>query len=186
MRKIVLTGGPFSGKSTLAEQLGAEGFAVAPEAAIRVIEQLVDELGPERARTWRVSHPHDFQVRIVRLQLELEAEAERSGAEWIVCDRGLLDGIAYCHHWGVPTPSVLEDAVAHTRYYAVLLLDTLASFEARAQTGRVDDHRDSVRLRELIQRVYVEHDYRPVVIPERPPAERAALVREVIATLGQA
>ena len=94
MRKIVVTGGPYAGKTTLVEALRAEGCAVAPEAALQVIAALANELGPERARAWREEHPERFQVRIAELQLELAARAERSGPELVACDRGLLDGIA--------------------------------------------------------------------------------------------
>ena len=185
MRKIVLTGGPYAGKSTVAERLRAEGFALAPEAALLVIGALREELGIERAQGWRDAHPGPFQERIAQLQLDLEARAERSGSEWIVCDRGIPDGIAYCRLRGIEPPALVLEAAARARYDAVLLFDTLGSFDSRSESGRVDDRGDSLRLRELIRTVYLEHADRPVVIPERPLGERLALVRAVLEGLGR-
>lgn len=180
MRKIVLTGGPYAGKSTLAEELRASGFAVAPEAALLVIEALGRELGAERARAWREHHPDRFQLRIAELQIELEARAQRSGAEWIVCDRGLPDGIAYCRLRGIEPPPDLVELAAGARYDAVLLLETLASFDPRPASGRIDARGDALRLHGLLHAVYVEHRHEPVEIPERSLVERVSLVQDAL------
>ena len=180
MRKIVVTGGPYAGKTTLVEALRAEGCAVAPEAALQVIAALADELGPERARAWREEHPERFQVRIAELQLELEARAERSGTGLVACDRGLLDGIAYCRHRGIETPAPVAEAAARSRYDLVLLCDTLTPFRPRPETGRVDDRHDSLALRDLIEAVYREYELVPQPVPQRAPDERLALVRRLL------
>lgn len=180
MPKIVLTGGPYSGKSTVAERLHADGCAVVPEAAMRVIEQLTEELGLEAAQAWRSAHHREFQARIAELQLRLEAAAARRGATLVVCDRGLHDGIAYCRHFGVETPEPLATAVGHTRYDRVFVLDTLRPFRGRPETGRMDGLRDSLRVRDLIREVYREHHHEPVGVPELPVADRVAQIRRSI------
>ena len=45
--RVVVTGGPGSGKTTLVEALGRRGYATVPEAAIQVIEAKNAELGVE-------------------------------------------------------------------------------------------------------------------------------------------
>jgi len=176
MRKIVLTGGPYSGKSTLAEALSGLGFAVVPEAAIQVIESLGRELGSEAARDWRSANHVEFQLRIVRLQLSLEEQAEQSGAALAVCDRGVPDGLAYMRHWQVEPPAELVEAARRARYERVFLLDTLAGARPRTETGRLDEH-ESERVRDLLAGVYREHDHEPVVVPEKRLEERIQLIR---------
>ena len=172
MRKIVLTGGPWSGKSTLATRLSERGCAVAPEAAIRVIDALREELGDAPARHWREAHAHAFQLRIAVLQEELEAEAMARGAAVVVCDRGLPDGIAYLRLRGHDVPAELTAAARRVRYDQVLLLDTLSDFRSRPDTGRTDDRADSLRLRELLDAIYREHGHEPLPVPELPLEER--------------
>ena len=182
MRKIVLTGGPYSGKSTLAAKLCESGpnVALAPEAAIRVIEELNRELGPREARAWRADQPDRFQLRIAELQLQLEGRAGRSGADLIICDRGLLDGVAYCRHWGVDPPEGLLEALARTSYDRVFLLDTLTQVEPRTETGRIDDH-ESIRIRDRIREVYTEYGHAPVFVPESPMEDRLRQLLEMLA-----
>jgi predicted ATPase len=172
MRKIVLTGGPWSGKSTLAARLSERGCAVAPEAAIRVIEALREELGEAPALRWRESHAQSFQLRIALLQQELEAEAVGRGATVVVCDRGLPDGIAYLRLRGLEVPVELTAAARRVRYDQVLLLDTLRDFRPRPDTGRIDDRADSLQLRELLEAIYREHGHDPLPVPELPLEER--------------
>lgn len=181
MRKIVLTGGPYSGKSTLAAELCDRhaNVALAPEAAIRVIEALNRELGSDRARRFRAEHPDRFQLRIAELQLELEGAASRSGADLIVCDRGLIDGVAYCRHWGVDPPAGLTEALKGASYQRVFLLDTLTSVEPRTDTGRIDDH-ESLRIRDRIYEVYVEFGHDPVQVPSGPLEARLAQLLEIL------
>jgi len=176
MRKIVLTGGPCSGKTTLVEHLRAAGCATAPEAAIQVIGELTAELGLEGQRAWRNTHWAAFQERVARLQIECERAAQCGGADLLVCDRGLLDGIAYCRYRGVEPPPVLLDLVRSARYDQVFVLDTLKDFDARLETGRCDDRGDSLRVGALIRSVYREHGYTPVRVPELAVETRAARI----------
>lgn len=94
---IALTGGPCGGKTSLLEELRSrESLAghkllFVPEAATILLNGGHDFLPNVRA----------FQTEVMRLQLKLEDEArERAHAAGapcaIVCDRGTLDGSAYC------------------------------------------------------------------------------------------
>lgn len=96
MQVIALTGGPCGGKSSLLERLhdvgalaGCSLFFV-PEAATILINEGHDP----------ADHA-SFQHAVLGLQLKLEGEA-LARARWsespavIVCDRGTMDGAAYC------------------------------------------------------------------------------------------
>lgn len=175
----MLTGGPFAGKTTLAERLGREGVPVVREAAIRVIQELIRELGPERGRAFRLSDPAAFQERIARLQLESERALQGLDAPAVVLDRGLHDGVAYCQHWGVEPPAVLTRALVSARYEYVILLDTLTGFRSRGETGRNDDLEEALTIRDRIERVYRDHGYDPVRLPELPLEERLQRVKRI-------
>ena len=109
---VALTGGPCGGKSSLMNALrergslgGRELFFV-PEAATILINQGHD-----------VTDVVNFQTEVLGLQLELEGEAIRQAQERdvpsvIICDRGTIDGSAYCtdEQW-----SQIVDAYGCTR-----------------------------------------------------------------------
>lgn len=113
MKKIVLTGGPCGGKTTaqkeLAAQFAREGVRVicVPEVATLLLGagfSIADFLLEKKTL---------FQSAILRHQLALEdsiehlAEHSLSQKTLMICDRGAMDGKAYCtqRQW----QSVLED-----------------------------------------------------------------------------
>jgi predicted ATPase len=174
-RHVVLTGGACSGKTTLLEELRRRGFATVPETAIQVIEELNAQLGVEGQKRWREGHWTEFQAAVAERQLENESSVEPALGGVVFLDRGWLDGIAYCRERGAELPEALREA-RPGRYAGVFLLDTLSRFDARGDTGRLDDSESSTRIRDLLQDVYREHGYKPVRVPEMPVGRRADFV----------
>ena len=177
--KVVLTGGPCAGKTTLAQALSRTGASLVAEAALQVIDALRDELGAEEEARWRRAHAVEFQRRIARLQVASEQMGVATGATRVVCDRGLPDGIAYLRHFGVTPPDDLWRLARDARYDAVFLLDTLSEFRPRPETGRLEDHEASLSLRHELSAVYRELGHAPILIPALPVEERVRRVESV-------
>lgn len=163
-RCIVVTGGPGSGKTSLIEALSARGHASVPEAALLIIEELNAALGVEEQKRWRRAHVAEFQTLVAYKQLELQTRAPREGV--VFFDRGLHDGLAYCEHFGLPTPALLEELGKHARYDAVLLLDTLTSFQDRGSSGRTSDRAASLAIAERLEATYRAAGFEPLRLPE--------------------
>src|SRR5437879_4150288 len=100
MKKIVLTGGPCSGKSTvhraLREQFPAQVVLV-PEAATLLLGGGFPV--PGQHLPWSPEWQAVFQAAVLPLQHHLEDAyllvAGSRGSKLVVCDRGVLDGAAY-------------------------------------------------------------------------------------------
>lgn len=175
---IIVTGGSCSGKTSLIAALRGRGHDVLGESAYEVIEELIDELGVAGQMAWRRKQQVEFQRRITRRQHEREQAARRSSAPYVFCDRGLLDGKAYCRLAGVPWPDDLETLAASARYAHVFVLDTLHGFDPRPETGRFGSRDDSKRVGCDLEAIYRAHADRITRLPERPIDERAeALLR---------
>jgi predicted ATPase len=178
-RRVVVTGGPYSGKTTLVGALAGRGFATVPEAAIDVIGTLNATMGVEGQRTWRRDHLLEFQQMIFELQVERE-EAIGPDAGTVFLDRGIADGIAYCENAGIEPPGRFRERAIASGYAHALVLETLEGFETRDSTGRMSRREDSLRIGRLIADAYRAIDVPVTPVGRLPLEDRLALVTRLL------
>ncbi len=165
--KIVVTGGPCAGKTKLMSALknkpvpdGYQLFFI-PEIATELMES---GLSYKQNRV-------EFQKAALHLQLEKEKIIENyinnvcsSDATCvIICDRGALDGRAYCssEEWAAITKA--ESVYAHhliNRYDAIIHLDTAALLEDPSfYTNKSNLHRSETRAEAILLNLAVKMAY---------------------------
>lgn len=145
MKKIVLTGGPCSGKTTTLLALKEEfedQIILVPEVATILLQGGFPIPGKdlEWSEEWQAS----FQTAVLPLQSAIEDAyvlmAQSNGGKMLICDRGVLDGAAYtpggvlefCKRYGVDVEK------AQARYAAVIHLESLATAEPK-KYGKADN-----------------------------------------------
>ncbi len=126
MEKIVITGGPCSGKTTVVRELRATGGIVVPEVATILLEGGFPV--PGKDLEWSEKWQAAFQTAVFALQQPLEDVYAMTTSQSLVCDRGLLDGAAYTPG-GVDRfceiHQIAEKAALH-RYTCVVHLQSMA------------------------------------------------------------
>ena len=101
LRRVVLTGGECTGKTTLAKSLAARWeTAWAPEAAREVADARRGVLGPEDVPVIARAH--------VRLADEATRAAEDAGRPLVFLDQDLLSTVVYAKHYYGSCPAWLE------------------------------------------------------------------------------
>lgn len=137
MKRIVVTGGPCSGK-TEALALAREALAEAGVRALFVPEAATD-LILEGIAPWTLGSMKAFQVRVAQLELEREdaaaIAAAEQGIDLVIYDRGLCDGAAYLpeeEYREALDEVAIDHETALARYDAVFCLESLASFDSSA------------------------------------------------------
>jgi len=165
--RVVLTGGPGAGKTAVLElirQSFCEHVKVLPEAASVVFGGGFPRLAEDGARM-------AAQRAIFYLQREMERAHESGGAAILLCDRGMLDGLAY---WpGDPEELFQEARVSRQqllqRYQAVIHLRTpSAALGYNHQNPlRVESAADAAKLDAAIVRAWEDHPRR-VFIDSQP------------------
>ncbi len=163
--KIVLTGGPSGGKTTLINAIQKE-FA---SHVITVPESASIIFGggwPRRKTVFGVQHQ---QKAIFLLQRELESLIVGENPDrLIVCDRGSLDGVAY---WPGPGPatdfltavgSSFEEEVL--RYDWIIHLDTApASYYDLSNPLRNESFEEAWKLNDRVKQAWAHHPQRFVI-----------------------
>lgn len=117
--KIVITGGPSVGKTTLISFLQERGYPVIHEFATQIIKE--GEFLPWVDRK-------TFQAEVLRRQLAAEAEIVENGLP-VFLDRGLFDGEAYYIYDKLTIPEIFSTLDA-SQYSLALLIEELPFFDA--------------------------------------------------------
>lgn len=173
MLKVVITGGPCTGKTSVIENLKELGYYTLPEAAREVIE--------EQEKTGSDALPWKDKLKFQNLVLKKQMERERSipeNAEMVFLDRGIPDGIAYLRIAGIPVPEEYYSAAEKYRYDFVFLLEELPFFENDGA------RRESPGERKIIQReiknVYEELGYEVAEVPFMSVKERTDYILRTV------
>jgi len=90
MPRVIVTGGPGAGETTLVSHLAAAGYATVHDSARAIIaETLARGLS-------RRPEPQEFAREILRRDIDSYHRCAETG-DWVFFDRGVIEGIAMVH-----------------------------------------------------------------------------------------
>jgi len=173
---FVLTGGPGAGKSTLIDALAHAGFAVAPEAGRRVIQD--EQARGGSALPW--VDPTAFAQAMLARDLDSYARLSASPGP-VFCDRGIPDVIGYLRLEGLGVPEAIWRAAREHPYQPRVFMcppwrAIYSTDSERRQTWDVAE-----RTYEAMVAVYTELGYTLLDVPRAPVDTRVNFVREMVA-----
>lgn len=150
----VLTGAPYSGKTTLLKLLEQKGYQVVPELARVFIDQeLAKGITLEELRKDELS----FQKKILQHKIDFEKNLDQG--KTIFFDRGIPDSAAYYKLCGLENDSFLEQAIRDSSYKKVFLLGFF-NFDQKKDYARTETKEE-----QLLLQKYLEESYKKLNIP---------------------
>ncbi|MFC3999863.1 AAA family ATPase [Nocardiopsis sediminis] len=178
-RRVVITGGPGSGKTTLVDALRRAGFATSPEAG-RAIIRAQSAIGG-LALPW--TDPGLFAEAMLCWELRSHEAAGTSHGP-VIFDRGLPDIVGYLRLEGREVPAHVDAAARAFRYRAQVFIAPPWPAIYRADTERRQTPEIARRTYEAMAAAYTDHGYELIELPRAPVAERVRFVVDHIGGSG--
>ncbi|MFV3073480.1 AAA family ATPase [Niveispirillum fermenti] len=174
---FVITGGPGSGKTTLAEALQAQGMICMPEAGRAIIRDQMAIAGTALPWADRAS----FAEQMLGWEMRSHHEAGRHGKAPVVFDRGIIDVIGYLRHCGLPVPGHAARAASLFRYHPFVFVAPPWPAIYVQDAERRQDADEAAATCRAMEDAYRAHGYSPIALPLAPVAARIAFVRDHVA-----
>lgn len=181
-QKIVITGGPSTGKTSVIDLLEKMGFTCLHEVIRNMTLEQKCLHGVADFKTnpiVSVSDPMAFNQKILNARLEQFKTASKSNEEVVFFDRGLPDVIAYMACFGQEYPSDFKEACVNNRYDIVFLMPPWKEIHI-SDGERFENFEESLRVNECLLDCYTNLGYTVEIVPKDTVDKRVDFILERI------
>lgn len=166
-RRIIITGGPGAGKSSLLEALRGKGYACQEEAARRVIQQYYNQ-------NWTPWGDRENFIRQVGVQIEKDLQEALKGLTFY--DRSMLDCVAYAREANLPLPESLLRFDPFAYYHRQVFILPPWPRIYRKELARQQEFSEAVSLYYAIVSTYHAYGFQLTEVPQGSLEERVSFV----------
>jgi len=174
-QKIVITGGPGTGKTTLIKELEKRNFNCTPEIS-RQITQTAREKGIDHLF---LEDPLLFSKLLLDGREQQYIDATSNSASIIFFDRGMPDVHAYMNHFKNEYPDIYLKKCKRYRYDSIFLLPPWEEIYT-TDDERYETFELSISIYKHLKIAYTELDYKIVEVPFGNVSFRADFILERI------
>ena len=163
--RVILTGGPGSGKSTIIDELEKLGYKVIPEPARTLIahyEKHSPELHPKLSKENR---------KIFQVAIENKNYEDFNTNQYGFFDRSILDEVGYRNRFKIEITAELDTFCKNNRY------DMVFFFPFWKEIYKTDDVRhetpaEAENVSKFIFNAYAKYKYDPLIVPKTSISNR--------------
>lgn len=170
-KKIVITGGPGTGKSSIVHHLEELKYKclheisrdVIREAQLNGIEQLFLE------------DPLLFSRKLMEGRIDQFREAEEYPSEIVFIDRGIPDVTAYMDYLGTKYPEEFVEPSREYKYDKIFILPPWRAIY-KSDNERYESFDQASKISRYLNDTYESYGYKPILVPEASIEERANFI----------
>lgn len=173
--KIVITGGPGTGKSTVIEELAKRNFMCMPEVS-REITLNARKNGTEQLF---LTNPLLFSELLLEGRVNQYIEAEKKNCDIVFFDRGIPDVHSYMNYLGVDYPKTYVNSSKFYHYNYIFLM---APWEEIYITDneRYENFEQALAIHNHLEKTYIALNYTIIEVPAGTIEERANFILNAI------
>lgn len=174
-QKIVLIGGPGTGKTTVLNELKKRGFycmeEVSREVTLQAQKEGIDQLF--------LTNPLLFSEKLLEGRIQQYIKAEKSNKEIIFFDRGIPDVHAYMEYFNTEYPPVFLEKSKELLYTHLFIFPPWDAIYT-SDNERYESFEQSKEIDIFLQKAYKEIGYNLIEVPFGSVAERTDFILHAI------
>ncbi len=174
-KRIVITGGPGTGKSTLIKLLEESGYPCLHEVSREVILQARKE-GHEQLF---LNNPILFSEKLIEGRLEQFRQVTDFKQDILFYDRGLHDVIAYLNYIESAFPEEMHKTCKNHSYDLVFILPPWKEIYT-TDNERYESFTEAEKIHSHLKNTYKSYNYSPIEVPKLPVKQRLSFILEKI------
>lgn len=169
--KIVITGGPGSGKTTIIDALSGLGHLCLPE----ISRELIMEARKNGIEQLFLTQPLLFSEMLLEGRRKQFFQADIASQERVFIDRGIPDILAYMHYIGDAYPSVFDTYCRDHKYDRVFLLPPWEEIYV-SDEARYENFEQAKLIFSHLRETYSHYGYELIEVPTAPTMERVQFI----------
>lgn len=168
--KVVLSGGPGSGKSTIINQLILRKYKCFEEVSRSLIKEA-------QKKNYFKNYPLEFSEKVFNARVEDYEKSEylviSSSQPYIFFDRGIHDTVAYLNYLG--KTNNYKEKLFKYKYDLVFLLDLNEDFYIN-DNERLETFHQALKIHKQIEEIYLKSNHETIKIPWMQPIDRTNFI----------
>ncbi len=170
-KKIVITGGPGTGKSSVIHHLEREGYVcyheVSREITAAAQKQGISQLFLEK--------PILFSEKLLEARVRQHIEASSKKDHTIFLDRGIPDVVAYMEYFGTTYPRKFQQACEDHSYDRIFLLPPWEDIYQN-DNERYESFEQALLIHDCLKKTYLSYGYQPIEVPKNSIENRSDFI----------
>ena len=158
-KRIVITGGPGTGKSSIIKFLEKKGYACLHE----VSREITAAAQREGVAQLFLAQPLLFSQKLLEARIDQYHEAATMQSEMIFLDRGLPDVVAYMDYFGTSYPPYFNEACEKYKYHQIFLLPPWKEIYL-TDNERYESFEQALEIHNHLKKSYLSMGYTPIEI----------------------
>ncbi len=170
-KKIVITGGPGTGKSSIIKNLEVQGHFCLHE----ISRQITLEAQNQGIEQLFLEKPLLFSEKLLEARVAQHKHAVKFSKELIFLDRGIPDVVAYMDYFGTTYPQMFIAACEVHKYDYIFLLPPWKEIYI-SDNERYESFEQAKEIYEYLKKAYITYGYTPIEVPTGTVENRSCFI----------
>jgi len=159
-QRIVLTGGPSTGKTSIINFLKKKGHYCFDEISRQVIQEYQTKGIPQPFKT----HPNEFSNQIFESRVQQFEKAKFTDKPVLFYDRGLPDVIAYMNSVNTKVFNYYQNETSSRKYSQIFIFPPWKEIYIK-DTERFESFEEALTIHKALIKCYKNFGYLPIEVP---------------------